>query len=804
MTTPQDEHPALAFLAVMAPGESIAFRTFDDSEAKRGWLVVNRCGQPAAILRDLTALNAKGAGVFWTVNRTDGTGVKAENITAVRALFLDFDDADPTRAERLPGMFALPPSAIIESSPGKHHVYWLVSGWPLDQFTHAQATLAAHYGTDWRVTDLPRVMRLPGFLHRKAEPFETRTLQLAGHHYEVAQVMDWLSTLTPQDAPATPLQSPPRNATGEADPYARRAMENATGRIVGAAAGNRNDTLNREAFGLYGLHLAGRLPDPTAQLERAAMAAGLDVGEIRTTLDSARSNATPRHEGLPDAHATAATATPEAPDPAPRWREVDLVNVEDAPPPLFWTDMILPAGTTTLLGAHGGTGKSFLALQWAAHLALGRTFMGLPTKRARVLFYSAEDDGDRLRYRFRKICGAMDVDPGTVAHNLKMIDATEIDPALYGQVMGPHSGRQFSTTHLYTELREAAKEYGADVVIIDNASDTYEADEVARADVRKFMRALNIMAKELGAAVLLLVHVNKATAKQRGGDSESYSGSTAWHNSARSRLALEPATSGSGDQAPTSLIMKHQKCNVGPLAPPMFLEWGQSGVIELAGQYEGAAGDDPQLCRDTDARAVLWLVHEFYTRGEWIAPGATSPSNARKMLAGQPGFPHAMKRGSDVFDLLRDMQRAGRLEAEPYRSPDRKDRERWKVTAQGMAWAGIAPTAPTAPTPEDDAEGATAHGAPRQLRQLAQGGVGGARARKDGAPTGRATVTCTTCLLFEPDTVGDGGGIGACRAGQERKQRKPLYPDAPRTCHTWTERSAPDSPNESPGTVSAA
>lgn len=45
---------------------------------------------------------------------------------------------------------------------------------PLDAFKPAQRALAGKFQGDTSVCDLPRVMRLPGFVHRKGEPFVTR------------------------------------------------------------------------------------------------------------------------------------------------------------------------------------------------------------------------------------------------------------------------------------------------------------------------------------------------------------------------------------------------------------------------------------------------------------------------------------------------------------------------------------------------------------------------------------------------------------------------------------------------------
>ena len=130
----------------------------------------------------LTQLNQKGAGIFVTVNRTDLLGRKTQNVTAVRAVFVDLDGAP---LEPIIDCFC-EPHIIVESSYGRWHTYWLVDeGFQKSQFSHLQTTLAKKFNGDRQVKDLPRVMRLPGFYHKKMdksgnvkEPFMTRIEQL--------------------------------------------------------------------------------------------------------------------------------------------------------------------------------------------------------------------------------------------------------------------------------------------------------------------------------------------------------------------------------------------------------------------------------------------------------------------------------------------------------------------------------------------------------------------------------------------------------------------------------------------------
>lgn len=174
----------------------MTWQVFDDSGQPDGWMlarVVNgnlrQCG------RHLVSLQRRGRGVFATVNETDLTGRKTHNVVRVRALFIDMDGPCPQE-------WHLPPSMIVQSSHGPH-AYWLVDDCDLGEFRQAQQRLARHYGSDPKVCDLPRVLRVPGFLHLKREPFRVELLEAPGHRYSTAAVLDGIAPL-----PAPPERKP--------------------------------------------------------------------------------------------------------------------------------------------------------------------------------------------------------------------------------------------------------------------------------------------------------------------------------------------------------------------------------------------------------------------------------------------------------------------------------------------------------------------------------------------------------------------------------------------------------------------
>ena len=129
----------------------------------------------------------QGAGVYVTINKTDGNGRKVENITRPRAVFEEQDTPN-----KPPATYPLEPHIEVESSPGKFHRYWLADGLTLDEWQAIQAGIAERYEGDPSAADgVNRVMRLPGFLHQKnpAAPHLVRiTHESGGQPYTAEQI----------------------------------------------------------------------------------------------------------------------------------------------------------------------------------------------------------------------------------------------------------------------------------------------------------------------------------------------------------------------------------------------------------------------------------------------------------------------------------------------------------------------------------------------------------------------------------------------------------------------------------------
>ena len=381
------------------------------------------------------------------------------------------------------------------------------------------------------------------------------------------------------------------------------------------------------------------------------------------------------------------------PQPTIDFPRVSIADIYSAPSPepaFIWAGRI-PRGHVTLLGAHGGAGKSMLALQLAVAVCLGADFLGASTEQGRVLFFSGEDGGPVLRHRLGFIADHFGASPHRLAELLVILDATD-EPALYREVatFGIRTGEP---TPGFNRLSEIIREVQPDLVIVDNASDVFEASENDRASVRGFMRQLRQLfpAGYEPPAVLLLAHIQKQAVGNRG--AESYSGSTAWHNSARSRLAL--AAPDKND--PTRLLLTHDKLNLGPrTAEPLHLARTMTGLLVL----DEATQDGAWELIEPPEVALLKVLADFNRRGERVSPEQSARNNVWKLCRPEAGFPkRAFPVAGPLFSAMRELERGGLIERAEYVNAHRKRYEQWLLTAEGWDRIGeSAPTAPTAPT----------------------------------------------------------------------------------------------------------
>ena len=348
---------------------------------------------------------------------------------------------------------------------------------------------------------------------------------------------------------------------------------------------------------------------------------------------------------------------------------LDLAALPLNPPPVpFIIPGWLPAGVVTLFAAHGGSGKSYIALWIALCLAIGRHpfEQGCTLPRQKVLLYSAEDGLPVLQWRIRQYVNLLGVDPAALDDWLTVLDATASENALF------RAGREGgSTTPRYDWLADEVGRTGADLLIFDNASDAMDANENDRASVKQFMSALRTVAP----TVLLLAHVDAASSMANRGEAlKGYSGSTAWHNSARSRWFLAKDADG-------TLSLTQPKVNYGRPGSQVFWAWDdERKVFIVTGSFAQAPSGEayrPQL---------LELLAKALDEGQTISPHANANNNAGKVIMSMPGYPARLGKG-ELRKEIEAWQRLGLVSTESYRTPGRKLSERLALTRAGRGVA---------------------------------------------------------------------------------------------------------------------
>lgn len=136
--------------------------------------------QTAAFQRWLRAMNARRFNVYVSVNAVAaGRYTRTRDAMAsVRHVFLEADrDGDVVLARVEARSDLPPPNYVLQSSPGRVHLFWRVSGFDGTYVERLQKQLANELQTDSAATPITQTTRLPGFLNHKHQRPHLVTIQ---------------------------------------------------------------------------------------------------------------------------------------------------------------------------------------------------------------------------------------------------------------------------------------------------------------------------------------------------------------------------------------------------------------------------------------------------------------------------------------------------------------------------------------------------------------------------------------------------------------------------------------------------
>lgn len=293
----------------------------------------------------------------------------------------------------------------------------------------------------------------------------------------------------------------------------------------------------------------------------------------------------------------------------------------------FLPDLI-PSRQVTILSGDGGVGKSLLALQIGAASAMGIETLKLQPTSGRVLYLGAEDEADEFHRRLADIVSA---------HRRQLSDLGDFrllplaDQSALLAV--PDRTGNMQPTPLFRSFVEAATEFRPAFVVLDTVADLFGGDEIKRSQARQFIAMLRGVAIELDCAIILLAHPSVAGMQTGTGSS----GSTAWNNSARSRLYLTRPEGRESD--PDLRILKTMKANYSAAGAEVRIRWQDGAFVVDDGKPTPAAG----LLNRRHDELFRTLLSAINRTGQRVAP--TKGANyAPAVMAGRPDAEGATKK----------------------------------------------------------------------------------------------------------------------------------------------------------------
>jgi hypothetical protein len=602
----------------------MCFRLIHDVDKTR--TALNHTSTLARALAPFIERQRDDFGVFAVVNEG---GSKAEAIKRVRAVFIDGDDIP------IPDAWHVPPCFIVQRDATHWHAYWPVDeAFPLDAFTSTQKRLAVRYGSDDAVTDLPRVMRVPGFLHLK-DPVETCKVVLldysggkAGHtvrRYSLAEVVQGLPELLEKPAPAVDEvgDGAPVTASIVRDMLARISPDLPRKEWGAVAAGLRDANIitsdtkepdesfdRREAFldwsrpaqnfaseqdtyRMYDDMEPGKRGGASfGSLVHLARKSGYD-GPVAVTTQPAPP---PDSESLMARFGSFFGETVEDAHAKPsRFKVSNYARLLTFPPPEWLVSGLIERRSINLWYGEEGLGKSFIALGACLDWAEGLAWAAI--KHADGKSYGGFDPGRPLNIAYIVGEGVAGMATQRRIAHLKHHGRDPEKLLPFGIIENmPNFTQQSEVDELIAALAEYERAEGSlDLLVIDTMARAMAgADENAVKDAGLFIRACDQIIARFGCALIVIHHTGKDKSKGARGSSA---------NSANmgGRLYID------GDKDKQTLKITDQKQkDGGKIKRPMFfrgheLQFDYRGKQVTSLAFERVASDPAYAGLDPNA-----------------------------------------------------------------------------------------------------------------------------------------------------------------------------------------------------------
>jgi len=283
----------------------------------------------------------------------------------------------------------------------------------------------------------------------------------------------------------------------------------------------------------------------------------------------------------------------------------------DYPTPQWVVEGMIPGGEVSLLVSDGGIGKSWLLLALAETIANnGHTFLGHYCTPGNVVYLDMELDQAWCAARVRMIDAGL-LKQGVITqrggHETFYLESPRITldgAAKFLDRLPPLPGEPEIEPGAFDYLRNIIRQANASVLILDPIAELWgNIDENAASETSPVLKALRVIARETGAAIVVAHHTNKGRIEERG--------STAIRNAAGAMYILTwHIENGMRTRRLECNKLRHAK-----EPEPLFLDFvWNDGVLTIEqltySQTEERAKDEKSAAARMDAQLVVQMVAE--------------------------------------------------------------------------------------------------------------------------------------------------------------------------------------------------
>lgn len=425
---------------------------------------------------------------------------------AQRVLWVDCDESYDDAM-----LTTLKPSYVWETSPGHKQAVWLLKDRiPASEYHRdgLMGLLTQALGGDKSGVDIGQLLRVPGTMHHKKEPFRGRILRSAGNVYTRGQMLSRV-------AKALGFSPGAASELGADDPYGDRS------KLLWKFARNAAELGLSEdlAFKLLKACAWNKWKDDDDRLKQ-------DIG--RAYAESPKPTKDPEQRQALEQ----LVAHDESTEAVGAW---DMATVDEfgivLRKPINWIlPGIIAEGGCGLLVAAPKVGKTRIAIEMALGLATGRKPLGLTVKKPLGVGFLSLEDGERLFSS--RLDDSLNRDAGRFKFHWDGHIAPEGEwhPPEPMSLYTNFSSVNLNETADQQRLLETITKYDLKLVIIDTLSIAIgKADVSSSTDMYAILGVIKDIAQGTGCAIMFIHHTRKRMFEKGESIQEMVLGSTALH-----------------------------------------------------------------------------------------------------------------------------------------------------------------------------------------------------------------------------------------------------------------------------------